>query len=33
MGGGVIIPRGRADWNKDRSSVDILEKASGNNFA
>jgi len=32
IGGGLMIPRGRADWNAERSSVDILEKASGNNF-
>jgi hypothetical protein len=29
IGGGVMIPRGRADWNADRSSVDNLERASG----
>lgn len=32
IGGGIVIPRGRADWNAERSSVDILEKASGSNF-
>ncbi len=32
IGGGLMVPRGRADWNAERSSVDILEKASGNNF-
>ena len=29
IGGGVMVPRGRADWNAERSSVDILERASG----
>jgi hypothetical protein len=29
MGGGVMVPRGRADWNAERSSVDMLERASG----
>lgn len=32
IGGGLMIPRGRADWHAERSSVDILEKASGSNF-
>lgn len=29
IGGGVMVPRGRADWNAERSSVDMLERASG----
>jgi hypothetical protein len=29
MGGGLFVPRGRADWNNDRSSVDMLERAAG----
>ena len=29
IGGGVMVPRGRADWHAERSSVDILERASG----
>lgn len=29
IGGGIQVPRGRADWNAERSSVNILEKASG----
>lgn len=29
VGGGVMVPRGRADWNAERSSVDMLERASG----
>ena len=32
MGGGVMVPRGRADWNAERSSVDMLERASGQQF-
>lgn len=32
IGGGVMVPRGRADWNAERSSVDILERASGQQF-
>lgn len=30
IGGGVMIPRGRADWNAERSSVDMIERATGN---
>jgi len=29
IGGHVMVPRGRADWNAERSSVDILGRASG----
>lgn len=29
IGGGLMVPRGRADWNNDRSSVDMLERAAG----
>jgi len=29
IGGGVMVPRGRPDWYAERSSVDILQKASG----
>jgi len=29
IGGGLMVPRGRADWHAERSSVDMLEKASG----
>ena len=29
IGGNVMVPRGRADWNTERSSVNILERASG----
>jgi hypothetical protein len=24
-----MVPRGRADWNAERSSVDMIERASG----
>jgi hypothetical protein len=29
MGGGLMVPRGRSDWNRDRSSVDMIERAAG----
>ena len=29
IGGGVMVPRGRADWHAERSSVDMIERASG----
>ena len=29
IGGGLMVPRGRADWHAERSSVDMIEKASG----
>jgi hypothetical protein len=29
IGGGLMVPRGRADWNAERSSVDMIERASG----
>ena len=29
IGGGLMVPRGRSDWHAERSSVDMLEKASG----
>lgn len=29
IGGHVMVPRGRSDWNAERSSVDILGRASG----
>ena len=29
IGGGLMVPRGRADWNAERSSVDMLERAAG----
>ena len=29
LGGGVMVPRGRSDWNAERSSVDIIERVSG----
>lgn len=32
LGGGIQVPRGRGDWNKERSSVDRLEQASGQQF-
>lgn len=32
LGGGVMVPRGRADWNAERSSVDMLERVSGQQF-
>ena len=32
VGGGVMVPRGRADWNAERSSVDMIERASGQQF-
>jgi len=32
IGGGVMVPRGRADWHAERSSVDMIEKASGAQF-
>lgn len=32
LGEGIAVPRGRADWSKDRSSVDMLERASGQQF-
>ena len=32
LGGGVIVPKGRSDWNNERSSLGILERASGQQF-
>jgi hypothetical protein len=32
IGGGLSVPKGRSDWNKAGSSVDVVEKASGQNF-
>ena len=29
IGGGITVPRGRADWNKPQSSIDIVERAAG----
>lgn len=33
IGGGLMVPRGRADWNADRSSVDMIERASAANYS
>jgi len=32
LGENVMVPRGRADWNAEKSSVDMIEKASGKQF-
>ncbi len=32
IGGGVMVPRARADWNAEKSSVDMIERASGKQF-
>ena len=32
LGEGIAVPKGRADWAGQRSSVNMLEKASGTNF-
>jgi len=33
IGGGMMVPRGRPDWNAERSSVDMLERAAGTHFS
>ena len=32
IGGGLMVPRGRADWHAERSSVDMLERAAGSSL-
>ena len=32
IGGMLALPKGRADWTKERSSVDMLERATGQTF-
>ena len=32
LGNGAHVPRGRSDWHAERSSLDVLGKASGANF-
>lgn len=28
LGNGVMVPRGRADWNGERSSVNVIDRAT-----